>query len=270
MCEYINKFREQLRNAGFDEASQRPFYFWKILTDKTAFIINLKNLDTGIGIVYGVRSTAVFWSELDWQLHSEFGTADDDCNLRYYLEINNENDEFQTNNMIRSFYNEYCEIDKDTLLKIVKEHRKQFIQQITNILKPLGFRRKGNQWRKHLSGNIVLQFWADKDPYTDLYYFEIDIFSQKSSEGIWCYSKRLQAKGTEIFDFKNYSDSDCRFDWQLQSTEDLEEIVNQAYKFDLLPFINNDLLEIGKQPFVWEYCICPRDCCESCWIEKNL
>lgn len=267
--DYINNFRERLRDAGFEEASQKPLRFWKKLTEKTEFIINLKHLVTGIGIVYGVRSTAAIWDELGWQFHNEFGTTDDGCNLRYYLEIITENDELQANHMIRSLYYEYREIDKDTLLKTVKELRKQFLQRITNILKPLGFRKKGNQWRKHLTDSIVLQFWADKDPYSDLYYFEINIFSLKSSKGLWCYSKRLQAKGTKIFDFKDYSQPEYRFDWQLQTAEDLDIIVNEAYKFDLLPFIRSDLLEAGKQPFVWDRCICPRDCCEFCWIENN-
>lgn len=266
----IEKYREKLLKHGFEEATDNAYHFWKILTDKTAFIINLKKPEYGVGIVYGVRSTAVFWNNAEWEAYRRLGTNDDDCNLRYYLDITAIEDEQVAEEKIHKLYKKYQTIDKDTLLNTVKDLRKQFIQEITNILKPLGFRKKGNQWNKHLSENVVLQFAADKCPYTDLYYFEVNIFSLQSSRGLWCYTKRLEAIGTDIFDWKMYSEPECRFDWQLQSLDDLRNIVKCSYEKELLPLINTDLVELGMQPFVWKHCICPRDCCEDCWIHKNL
>lgn len=266
----MKEYREMLLEHGFTEATQNPFHFWKILTEKTAFIINLKKLLQGKGIVYGVISTAVFWSDVDWDYFKECGRFDDDINLRFYLEIHTENDAVVAGDTIGALYQEYLHINKDTMLANVKELRKQFILQITNVLKPLGFRKKGNQWRRKLSDDIMLQFWADKDPYSDLYYFEVDIYSLVPPGGVWCYSKRLDAKGTDIFDWKNYSEPHRRFDWQLQSAEDLLEIVKRAYEQDLKPFLENDLMEMGKQRFVWNRCGCQRTRCENCWVEKNL
>ena len=266
----IDTCKQQLLDAGFVEATQRPLHFWKKLTEKTAFIVNLKVCEIGCGIVYGVISTAVFWTEGDWDYFKQFGRSDDDCNLRFYIEIKSVDGEAKARDEICSLYEEYLHIDKDTLLAAVKERRKQFIQQITNVLKPLGFRKKGNQWRKPLSENIMLQFWADKNPYSDLYYFEVDIYALNPPGGVWCYTKRLDTKGTDIFDWKGYSEPHRRFDWQLQSTEDLLEIVNRAYKEELLPLMETDLNELGKQPFVWQRCICQRKHCPTCWIEKNL
>jgi len=266
----IEIYREILLKSNYEEALNNPYHFWKILTEKTAFIINLKKLEKGVGVVYGVRSTAVFWNDADWESYRKLGTRDDNCNLRHYLEITNIDDERVAEVEIQRFYEKYHTIDKDTLLSIVKDLRKQFIQEITNILKPFGFRKKGNQWRKYLSENVVLQFWADKCPYSDLYYFEVDIFSLKSSRGLWCYSKRLKAIGTDIFDWKISSEPECRFDWQLQSIDDLRSIVNRSYKKELLPLINTELAELGMQSFIWKRCICPRDCCETCWVHKNL
>ena len=266
----INTYRQQLLDAGFAEASQRPFHFWKSITEKTAFIVNLKTLSKGVGVVYGVISTAVFWSEGDRNFFKQFGRSDDDCNLRFYIEVMSVDDETNARGEICRLYEEYLHIEKDALLATVKERRKQFIQQITNVLKPLGFRKKGNQWRKPLSENIMLQFWADKDPYSDLYYFEVDIYALNPPGGVWCYSKRLDTKGTDIFDWKGYSEPHRRFDWQLQSTEDLLEIVNRAYEEELHPFIVYGIEEMGKKPFVWQGCFCNRKHCESCWVEKNL
>lgn len=220
--------------------------------------------------MYGVISTAVFWSDGDWDYFKKRGRSDDDINLRFYLEIQTENDAVAAGDTIGALYQEYLHINKDTMLANVKELRKQFILQITNVLKPLGFRKKGNQWRRKLSDDIMLQFWADKDPYSDLYYFEVDIYSLVPPGGVWCYSKRLDTKGTDIFDWKNYSEPYRRFDWQLQSAEDLLEIVKRAYEQDLKPFLENDLMEMGKQRFVWNRCFCQRTRCENCWVEKNL
>jgi len=266
----IDDCKQLLLNAGFEEAVQRPFYFWKILTDQTAFITNLKPLSEGVGIVYGVISTAVLWTERDWDYFRQVGTSDGECNLRFYIEIKSADDDAKEKSEICSLYEEYLHKDKDMLLAAVKERRKQFIQQITNVLKPLGFRKKGNQWRKPLSENIMLQFWADKSSYSDLYYFEVDIYALNPPGGVWCYSKRLDTKGTDIFDWKGYSEPHRRFDWQLQSTEDLLEIVNRACKEELLPLMEIDLDELGKQPFVWQRCICQRKHCPACWIEKNF
>lgn len=266
----IDTCKQQLLDAGFSEATQRPLHFWKNLTEKTAFIVNLKASTTGVGVVYGVISTAVLWTERDWDYFRQVGRSDDDCNFRFYIEINSEDDEIRAKNEIGRLYEDYLHIDKDTLLATVKEHRKQFIQQITNVLKPLGFRKKGNQWRKPLSNNIMLQFWADKDPYSDLYYFEVNIYALNPPGGVWCYTKRLDTKGTDIFDWKGYSEPHRRFDWQLQSTEDLLEIVNRAYEKELSPFIQNGIEEMGKQPHVWQNCICNRKHCPTCWVEKNL
>lgn len=266
----IDIYKQQLLKSGFTEASLQAFHFWKILTEKTAFIVNLKVLPEGVGIVYGVISTAVFWTEGDWDYFKQVGCSDDGCNLRFYVEILSGDDQTEANHKIKKLYEEYLHIHKDTLLATVKENRKRFIQQITDVLKPLGFRKKGNQWHKPLSDDIMLQFWADKDPYSDLYYFEVDIYSTNPPGGAWCYHKRLDTKGTDVFDWKDYSEPHRRFDWQLQSAEELIEIVKRAYEEDMRPIIETDLIELGKQSFVWQRCICRRKHCPNCWVEKNI
>ncbi len=265
----IEKYRDILLKNGYDEALINQYHFWKVLTDKTAFIVNLKKLENGVGVVYGVCSTAVLWSDGDWEWHRKLGTADNDCNLRYYVEITNVEQELSAEAEISRLYNEFRAIEKDALLNIVKDLRKQFIQEITNILKPLGFRKRGNQWRTPLTENLVLQFWADRCPYTDLYYFQVDIFPLVSSKG-WCYSKRLKAIGTDIFDWKKHTQPECRFDWQLQSANELKNLIAHLYQTELLPLINTDITELGKQTFIWKCCTCSRNRCETCWVEKNF
>ena len=265
----IGRYIKRLLDHGFAQANQRPLHFWKILTEKTAFIVNLKEIPVGVGVVYGVISTAVFWTDGDWDYFKQQGKSDGDINLRFYLEIGTENDEMQADDVISELYQTYLHRDKDELLARVKERRKQFLQEITNVLKPLGFRKKGNQWRRMLTDDMMLQFWADKSPYADLYYFEVGVYSMLPPGGMLCCGRRLDTKRTEVFDWKNYSESGRRFDWQLQSVDTLLEIVHRAYEEELKPFIENDLTQMGKQPFVWKACICKRTICENCWVEKN-
>lgn len=268
----IDTYKEILIKNGFQEALDincSPFHFWKRLTDKTAFIVNLKDLENKVGVVYGVISTAVFWTDDEWGFFKLIGRSDEDCNLRFYVEIHSDEDEVSAKISIEKLYQEYLYIDKDALLANVKQRRKEFIKQITDFFKPLGFRKKGNQWRKQLSENIMLQFWADKDPYSDLYYFEFDVFSINPPGGLWCYDIRLDTQGTEIFDWKKMSQPNTRFDWQLQATEDLLEIVTFAYEQEMKPFLENDLSEMGKLPYIWDACTCQRKHCPNCWIEKN-
>ena len=158
----IEQYRQALLAQDFEEATEIPLRFWKVLTDKTAFIVNLRGLPDGVGVVYGVISTAVFRTEGDWETFRQLGEEDDFINLRCGLEIHGEADEAAARKAITELYQEYLQKDKDALLAAVKEKRKQFLQQIATVLKPLGFRKKGSQWRKQLSDHITLQFWADK------------------------------------------------------------------------------------------------------------
>ena len=200
MCQ-LDCYKKELLDYGFKEATSRPLHFYKELTEKTAFIVNLKAIPVGVGIVYGVASTAVLWTEGDWDYFRQQGRSDDDINLRFYSEINSQEDEARMGNAIADLYQTYLHRDKDELLADVKEKRKQFIQEITNVLKPLGFRKKGNQWRRKISDDIMLQFWADKSPYADLYYFEVGVYSMIPPGGMLCYGKRMDIKKTDIFDW---------------------------------------------------------------------
>ena len=119
------------------------------------------------------------------------------------------------------------------------------------------------------TGAEMSLFFHTSSCYADLYYFEVGVYSMIPSGGMLCYGKRMDIKKTGIFDWKNYSESARRFDWQLYSTNTLLEIVRRAYEEELKPFIENDLIQMGKQPFVWKECICKRTICQSCWVEKN-
>ncbi len=268
MGQKFESYRALLLEAGFAEASKNPFHFWKILYDKTAFIVNLKILPDGVGVVYGCTSTASLWTEKDWEYFYETGASDDDCKLRYYAQILSESDEATVGESIRALHERYREVEKDDLLKDVKERKKEFINRIHARLKPLGFRKKGNQWKKQLNDELILAFCADKPPFCDLFYFEVYILTKSPSYCMGCYNKRLEALGTDIFDFKIYSESHYRYDWQLQA-EEFEPYFERILQEEILPLVNTDLSDLGKNPEIAKRCYCPQDRCASCWIAKE-
>ena len=272
-CDLMNprleSYRTKLLDAGFSEASMNLYRFWKMTTEKTAFIVNLKELPDGVGAVYGFYSTATLWDERSWEFYRKGGTSDNDCNLRYYREIYSESDEVQIQAEIQTLYNEHHETDKDTLLKIVKERRKAFLSQITEVLKPRGFKKKGNEWRKQLSDDHIMYFLAEKSSYSDTYEFMVAICHKNkvSPNGYYCFQKIYDGPKTGVLD-SVYSASHS-FDWELQKAEDLHDILNEVVVKYLEPIENGSLALLGKQSYVWEHCTGPRDCCETCWVEKN-
>ena len=102
----IEQYRQALLAQGFEEAYEMPLRFWKVLTDKTAFIVNLRDLPDGVGVVYGVISTAVFWTEDDWDYFRKVGQEDDFINLRCGLEIREEANEAAARSAITELYRE--------------------------------------------------------------------------------------------------------------------------------------------------------------------
>lgn len=261
-------YKKLLIKAGFKEAIYIPNHYFRKETEKTAMVINLKYYDDTVGILYGFCSTAI-WDESD--LIEQYGIADYVCNLREFVEIKANDDEELAREMINRFYRKYHQVEKDELLCITKEKRKQFMKQITSVLKPLGFRKKGNRWIKQINDSLMFAFDVEKNTYADLYYFDVGAYSLASSKEMWCFGEQLETGGTEIFDWKAHGGvTECEFDWQLQSTEELHKIINGAMEKYLSLFMNTPLAELGTERFIWEGCLCNRDCCEECWVQKNM
>lgn len=62
--------------------------------------------------------------------------------MRYYLEIKDREDEKEAETVISALYWKFRQADKEEVLKFVKERRKEFLNVITGILKPLGYRKR--------------------------------------------------------------------------------------------------------------------------------
>lgn len=263
-------FRLQLLEQGFREASQIPWNFYRVDTPLTAFFVNLRPLDDCIGVFYGFASTAFTRMAGSENSLVERGIWEKSSCLRFYGEICGETDATKIREEADSQFRQYRGLDKDALMALIKTRRKEFLDRIGAVMKPLGFRKKSNQWRKPLDENIVLQFWVDKSTYADVYRFEVDIFSLVSRRGLWCWTDRLRKVSVEKFLLKGKLIDSADFDWQINTQEELDAALDRVINGYLLPIQSLPLAQLGAQPQMWANCICPRDCCESCWIQKNL
>ena len=119
------------RLLNIKEATKNPNHFYRKATEKTAFIVNLKYLTDGIGIVYGFCSTASLRDQYAEAFLGEYGKNDDECNLRFFVKIDAEISDSEAKKMIDACYRTYALTEKDIILEIVKEKRKAFVTNVT-------------------------------------------------------------------------------------------------------------------------------------------
>ncbi len=238
--------------------SSSHYLFYKPTTELTSFVVNLTVMECAIKIVYGYASTAFTKMAGDENSLIENGILDEDINLREKIIIYNNTDEETANTKIQTMYAQYLHTEKDELIKLTKEKRKQFINKITTKLKPLGFKKKSNSWTKPLDTNYYVMFNAQKSDFADEYYFNIYIGKNGTNDYGDCYYTRIAPN------------SESPIDWQTISTDELELFLENTAVTALQDIINTPLQMLGKRKNVWSACTCSRKECAECWVEKNL
>lgn len=249
-------YREKLLAAGFREASWdfRQYHFYRPAKQKVAFVLNLKDMGEYIRVVFGFTTIG---DEAAETFLKEHGTDDDDIKLRYLSTIENEADAENATAKIQDILALHGGCSKDEILARKKERQKQFLQTITHRLKPLGFKKKNTTWTRPLEGDFLLSFQAQKSQWSDVYYWNISI-SHSAVAFPQCFATRLVTNGTSL----------CN--WQLLSDEEWASILDRAVNDYLLPLMRTPLAELGRRRETWAGCLCNREKCENCWVEKNL
>lgn len=143
----MEQYRKELLAFDMNEPSKRQssswhWYFYKPMTDLTAFIVNLQGNDFYVEVTYGYASTAFTRMAGDENALVEWGVSDEDITIRGKVNICDEADETIARSKMVEMYTVYRHTQKDALLLFAKEKRKTFIQQIHEKLKPLGFKKK--------------------------------------------------------------------------------------------------------------------------------
>lgn len=260
--ERMERYVEALLAFGMQEA-RRGFsavhrFFYKTVTEFTAFIVNIKCNEFYLELTYGYSSVGFIRMVGNENALAELGVSDEDITIREKLLICDDSDETPAKHKIEEMYRTYLRTEKEALLLCAKEKRKSYLQQITEKLKPMGFRKKGNVWAYELENGYFLSFYAQKSAYSDQYYFNIHIGKSKSPVFGECYATRVLTAGTDLID------------WQAYYREEFDSLLDKSVIPKLKSILHTPLWELGKTPAYQEGCHCNRRKCEACWMEKNL
>lgn len=139
--------------------------FYKETTGNSAFVVNLTGYNDRVEVVYGFASTAFTFVKGDEESLVRWGIADEDINLRQKSSIFHHAEERDTGILVKEMYDRYRNLEKEALLRIVRIKRKKWIDKIAEKLKPLGFKKKANTWKRVLEDGYYLMFHAQKSSF---------------------------------------------------------------------------------------------------------
>ena len=251
--EWMLSYRDAALKNGMQEAAWEhcQFHFYRRTADKAAFAMNLRDYGTHIRVVYG------FTTIPDEDFFRDHGEDDDNIKLRHAAIIRGDEDEAEAARSIQAVFEQYRHTSKDDILALKKERQKEFLSRIHAYLKPLGFAKKASKWTKKLPDGFVLEFEAQKSAYSDVYYFNISLYPDCQPYPA-CFSTRLTTDGEQTHT------------WQILTDGQFREIMERAIETYIQPILQTPFSELGKESRIWTGCLCPRDRCEACWVEKNL
>ena len=245
--------REKILSANFQEAEWefRRFNFYRCTSEKVAFIVNLTDYGSHIDVTYG------FTSIVEQNYLKNYGEDNENIKIRFRSKIVSEQDKFAVADQVKKVYDTYVGKSKDEILSLKKERQKQFVQKITDKLKPLGFKKKSIRWTKPLAEDIYLQFEASKSQWSDVYRFYVSIYVQ--TLGVY-----------NCFDTQLWTNTTYNYNWQLMTDDELNCVLDGVIQDWLLPIMNTPLAELGRQQKIWKRCACKRTKCDNCWVQKNM
>ncbi len=208
-----------LAASGFISAESRQHRFYRKTSDRTALIVNLTNIgdetDEAVYIVYGITTIGAS-PDFEQSFHV-WGASDEEIKLRHSTVATLDN-EVEVAKVIRARFEEYAVLDSDAVKAVAKEKQKAFLNRIHAVLKPRGYRRKGNTWTKTLPTGWTLTFNAQKSAYSDEFYFNYAAYREGENRYLPSIHGRLSwtdAEGKERY----------IFDWQLLSDEAADALI---------------------------------------------
>lgn len=253
------QYRQQLLAFGMLEPTQNIYseermLFYKPAQELTAFVVNLTAKDDCIVLMYGYASTAFTRFAGSEQELTKHGVSDIDITIREKAVISQQSQEAAVRASIADMYHRYQQTEKAALLACAKEKRKAFLNQISLLLKPLGFRKKGNSWTRPLTADFYLMFNAQKSIFSDEYYFNVYI----GKNGTNCYGDCYY---TRIFPQGPYP-----ADWQGLSQAQWDTFFSGTMVPTLDHILRTPLEELGADPDYQRHCYCNRTLCSTCWM----
>lgn len=224
--------------------------FFQVVSPEKVFVVDVKD----DGVVFGWAFQGK--GEAGESVLYESGIGADECNLRFFSAVSCENDWQQAKERIEKCYLEYLYWTKEELLDHIKALRKAFIQRFTDRLKPLGFRKKSNHWKRTIGEKYEFEVHVQKSAYADRYYVNLSI---EPLNWAWmgCFHTRIDFEGEYLLD------------WQLTPGDVIDRALDRMMDDWIRPAVEMDPNEFGKREYVSLNCHCSRKVCTDCWVEKN-
>ncbi len=232
--------------------------FYKYTSDQSALVLNITDCGDQLFLCYG--ATTVSLSADYRSFFEENGDDNEDMNIRRCFKIKSEADEAEAAVRIKAFFAEYGTLTKEEILTRAKEMRKEFMKLITDKLKPLGFKKKSNSWKKPLENGFYIEFHADKSTYSDIYAFDIYLFREnivpRCYRNVPEYNEDCVTYGSKL-------------NWQLTSREAFARMLDES----ALPIIEH-ILATPQEEWAVDKSIaslvrlCDRTKCEDCPLKK--
>ena len=253
---YTNKcfdIYSQFIKNGFKRGIYYQERFYKYLTNQTAFVINIRDHGKFVNIVYGITTVSL---NQELREHFEkFIQDDDNITLRNITSFATIDEENKISNDINDFYSKYHLLNKEELLDVSKEKRKEFINCFKTLLKPYGLKKKSNKWSKDLDGNLILNFYLNKSIYSDVYYLDLWINVQDKPNRL-CYSKRYAYNN-------NYT-----INWQFLNLNEFMQYLKKTLIEDIDLIINSKIDDLHLKDETFENTFCEKNICDNCKFNK--
>lgn len=253
---YTNKcfdIYSQLIKNGFKRGIYYQERFYKYLTNQTAFVINIRDHGKFVNIVYGITTVSL---NQELREHFEkFIQDDDNITLRNITSFATIDEENKISNEINDFYSNYHLLNKEELLDVSKEKRKEFINCFKTLLKPYGLKKKSNKWSKDLDENLTLNFHLNKSIYSDVYYLDLWINVQDKPNRL-CYSKRYSY-------YNNYT-----INWQFLNLNEFMQYLKKTLIEDIDLIINSKIDDLHLKDETFENMFCEKNICDNCKFNK--
>ncbi len=256
-----------------DAGEMVPLNFYRVMSDRVAFILNVYDMGDSIRVVYG------FTEIRDMEYVVTHKHMDHEIRLRHIAVIRTKEEEIAAEENIRRIFDTYRNTSAEQLSALNAEREKAVLDRVYDHLYQIGLRQEdlthslarilfdpleridrkqwGTLWRKALDHGVEAIFIADKSDRRDLYTFSICLHRDGVSRS-HCFRAFLP-HGT-------YSTVDL----QLLTEQELEALLDLAIETYLRPMLQKPLSILGKDPMICERCTCNRRECENCWVERNM
>lgn len=221
--------------------------------DETLLVFDKTHLTGDTEAPYFLYGCAFLQKDDDPRHLAELGVTGLECTLRVARRVDSDD-------ALDAFLQEaFAQFDaweaegKEGVQGHSRQMRKAFMQDITGLLKPLGFRKSSNSWVHPWHGRLLLKFHAQKSAYSDSYYLRFYICHGSINCGCVCYDVT--------------PGSAASIDWQLTDRAFVRQAVEELIENYIGPLLKMSLEELQNQKEALRKRVdCGCRICEDCWL----